>query len=147
MSKKISNTGKVAIVVGILLLGTLGYFLFRKKDDKEQEIVREAVDNLLFKMNKSEINESSFESLNKVAELLKSNEKSLELIGHTDSVGSSTYNQTLSQNRASAVKDYLVSQGVTSEIVVMGKGEESPIADNNTSEGKALNRRVEFILT
>tara|TARA_B110000495_G_C22871394_1_gene508176 strand:- start:77 stop:520 length:444 start_codon:yes stop_codon:yes gene_type:complete len=147
MSKKISNTGKVAIVVGILLLGTLGYFLFRKKDDKEQEIVREAVDNLLFKMNKSEINESSFESLNKVAELLKSNEKSLELIGHTDSVGSSTYNQTLSQNRASAVKDYLVSQGVTSEIVAMGKGEESPIADNNTSEGKALNRRVEFILT
>ena len=147
MSKKISNTGKVAIVVGILLLGTLGYFLFRKKDDKEQEIVREAVDNLLFKMNKSEINESSFESLNKVAELLKSNEKSLELIGHTDSVGSSTYNQTLSQNRASAVKDYLVSQGVTSEIVAMGKGEECPIADNNTSEGKALNRRVEFILT
>ena len=147
MSKKISNTGKVAIVVGILLLGTLGYFLFRKKDDKEQEIVREAVDNLLFKMNKSEINESSFESLNKVAELLKSNEKSLELIGHTDSVGSSTYNQTLSQNRASAVKDYLVSQGVTNEISAIGKGEDSPIADNSTTEGKALNRRVEFILT
>jgi len=147
MSKKISNTGKVAIVVGILLLGTLGYFLFRKKDDKEQEIVQEAVDNLLFRMNKAIIEESSYESLNKVAELLKSNEKSLELIGHTDSVGSSAYNQTLSENRANAVKDYLVSQGVTNEISAIGKGEDSPIADNSTTEGKALNRRVEFILT
>ena len=147
MSKKISNTGKVAIVVGILLLGTLGYFLFRKKDKKEKGIVQEAVDNLLFKMNKAVIEESSYESLNKVAELLKNNEKSLELIGHTDSVGSSAYNQTLSENRANAVKDYLVSQGVTNEISAIGKGEDSPIADNNTTEGKALNRRVEFILT
>jgi len=149
MSKKISNTGKVAIVVGILLLGTLGYFLFRKKPEEEVEekVVQEAFDNLLFKSNSSIIEDSSFESLDKLSELLKSGDKSLELVGHTDNVGSSSYNQTLSENRANAVKQYLIDKGVTNEISAIGKGESSPIQSNDTAEGREANRRVEFILT
>ena len=72
---------------------------------------------------------------------------SLEVIiavGHTDSVGSDAYNQTLSTKRADAVKAYLVSKGVEkNRIYTEGKGESSPIADNKTKEGQAKNRRVE----
>jgi OOP family OmpA-OmpF porin len=72
---------------------------------------------------------------------------SLEVIiavGHTDSVGSDAYNQTLSTKRSDAVKAYLVSKGIEkNRIYTEGKGESSPIADNKTKEGQAKNRRVE----
>jgi len=67
--------------------------------------------------------------------------------GHTDSQGQADANQILSQKRADAVKDYLVSKGINmSRISTNGLGEEYPIADNNTSAGRAQNRRVEFII-
>lgn len=66
--------------------------------------------------------------------------------GHTDSVGSDAYNQKLSERRAKAVRDYLVSQGVSaSRITVVGWGEAKPVASNDTAEGRAENRRVEVI--
>ena len=72
---------------------------------------------------------------------------SLEVIiavGHTDSVGTDAYNQSLSTKRSDAVKAYLVSKGIEkNRIYTEGKGETSPIADNKTKEGKAKNRRVE----
>ena len=72
---------------------------------------------------------------------------SLEVIiavGHTDSVGTDTYNQKLSVARSEAVKAYLVSKGVEkNRIYTEGKGETSPVADNKTKEGRAKNRRVE----
>lgn len=65
--------------------------------------------------------------------------------GHTDSVGTNTYNQKLSMRRAESVKAYLVSKGVDSKSVFTeGKGESSPIADNKTAAGRAENRRVEI---
>lgn len=67
--------------------------------------------------------------------------------GHTDSTGTDAINQTLSQNRARAVSDYLVAQGVSpSYITVQGRGSSEPVADNSTAEGRAMNRRVEIYL-
>ena len=71
----------------------------------------------------------------------------LELIavGHTDSVGSDSYNQRLSIRRSEAVKSYLVSKGVEkNRVYTEGKGEKQPVADNKTAEGRAKNRRVEI---
>jgi OOP family OmpA-OmpF porin len=66
-------------------------------------------------------------------------------VGHTDSVGSDAYNQTLSVKRAEAVKAYLVSKGIErNRVYTEGKGEKQPVADNKTSEGRAKNRRVEI---
>ena len=66
-------------------------------------------------------------------------------VGHTDSVGSDTYNQKLSIRRSEAVKSYLVSKGVEkNRVYTEGKGEKQPVADNKTSEGRAKNRRVEI---
>jgi len=66
-------------------------------------------------------------------------------VGHTDSVGTPEYNQGLSERRANAVKDYLVSKGIEkNRVYTEGKGEKSPIASNSTSEGRAKNRRTEI---
>ena len=69
---------------------------------------------------------------------------SISIVGHTDSVGSDAYNQDLSERRAAAVRDYLVSQGIdAAKISASGKGESSPIATNDTAEGRQQNRRVD----
>ena len=72
----------------------------------------------------------------------------LEMIiatGHTDSVGTDKYNQKLSERRAAAVKDYLVSKGIPSaKITTIGKGESQPVATNKTAEGRQKNRRVDI---
>ena len=66
-------------------------------------------------------------------------------VGHTDSVGSDSYNQKLSVRRSEAVKAYLVSKGIEkNRVYTEGKGEKQPVADNKTSEGRAKNRRVEI---
>ena len=65
-------------------------------------------------------------------------------VGHTDNIGTMAYNQKLSERRANAVKDYLVSKGIEkNRVYTEGKGEKQPVADNKTGEGRAKNRRVE----
>ena len=87
------------------------------------------------------------EKLNQVAEALKASEQQITIEGHTDSVGSDTENQGLSQRRADAVREYLVSRGIPAErIRAAGIGEARPVADNMSAEGRANNRRVEIIL-
>lgn len=69
-----------------------------------------------------------------------------EIDGHTDNSGQSTHNLTLSQQRAASVKKQLVSMGIdASRLTTKGFGDTKPIADNNTPEGRANNRRVEFV--
>jgi outer membrane protein OmpA-like peptidoglycan-associated protein len=69
------------------------------------------------------------------------------IIGHTDSTGTDAINDPLSVNRAAATRDYLVAHGVaTNRIVISGRGSREPVADNNTAEGRAKNRRVEIFV-
>ncbi|QDF95960.1 hypothetical protein CJ010_05100 [Azoarcus sp. DD4] len=72
---------------------------------------------------------------------------SVTIIGHTDSTGSDAVNNPLSVNRASATRDYLVGRGVaSSRIAIDGRGSREPVADNSTSSGRAMNRRVEIFV-
>lgn len=71
----------------------------------------------------------------------------VRVLGHTDSVGSSSYNETLSENRANAVEDYLVAQGIQNvRVDPEGYGERDPVATNETDAGRQLNRRVEVVI-
>lgn len=94
------------------------------------------------------LSDSLVQSLGEVASVLKSHHQARAIIvGHTDSIGAETYNQTLSERRAQAVAAQLVDLGVNQkQIKWRGEGELSPIADNATTEGRAQNRRVEVII-
>ena len=115
-------------------------------EKEEQEILNTAFKNLEFNNGKSTIKASSHSSLDELAALLKKRESFRLLIeGHTDNVGRDAANMSLSQNRALAVKEYLVNKGIkASRIDAKWYGETKPIADNNTAEGRAKNRRVEM---
>jgi outer membrane protein OmpA-like peptidoglycan-associated protein len=100
-----------------------------------------------FDFDKATIKKESYGILDDVASVLKSNPqiKKVRVEGHTDSIGSDTYNQKLSEKRANAVKDYLVGKGIeASRLEAVGYGESRPIADNKTAAGRAQNRRTEF---
>jgi outer membrane protein OmpA-like peptidoglycan-associated protein len=74
-------------------------------------------------------------------------ERKLTIEGHADAQGTSSYNQVLSQQRADAVLSYLISRGYQSDLVqAQGIGEDRPVADNASAEGRANNRRVEIIV-
>jgi len=84
--------------------------------------------------------------LDNAVRVLKANSTlKIEIHGHTDSVGSDAYNQRLSERRAQAVKDRLVSKGIDADrLATRGLGKSDPVASNATPEGRAQNRRVEF---
>ena len=85
--------------------------------------------------------------LDRIAAAVSESASTLEIIGHTDSNGSETYNQQLSIERAEAVMHYLEQHGVaTARMRARGLGEAEPIADNRTVQGRATNRRVDIIL-
>ena len=103
------------------------------------------LDNVHFDSGKSSIKTSSYDELKELVDFLKLKpEIKIEIGGHTDNVGEELANQTLSQERASSVKKYLVEHGVSSSrLIAKGYGESIPVADNNTEKGKKLNRRTE----
>ncbi|UII20349.1 OmpA family protein [Fulvivirga ligni] len=102
--------------------------------------------NIFFDFDKTTLKSESFVELNKVVEFLNNNSSvEIEIAGHTDSKGSDDYNLTLSQGRAEAVVAYLVEQGIDDfRLVAKGYGETVPLETNDTDEGRAVNRRVEF---
>jgi large repetitive protein len=114
------------------------------------KITREKIEILqkvFFATNKAKIKRRSYELLNQVAGVLVRHPyiKKIQVEGHTDSKGRDSYNKKLSQKRAEAVQKYLIGQGVEEErLVAEGFGEEQPIDDNGTKDGRANNRRVEF---
>jgi len=96
-----------------------------------------------FRTNSAEINPNSQNLINQLAALAKKCPGNLQVEGHTDSVGSETYNQTLSQNRAESVRTAFAQLQVNSQRVkAIGYGESQPVADNTTPEGRAQNRRI-----
>ena len=102
-----------------------------------------------FETSSSKINEKDSPQLQEYVDFMKKNNGyDVTIIGHTDSRGSAAYNQKLSQDRADSVKAHLVKGGVeASRIGTVGKGEDEPIADNTTAEGRVENRRIEAKLT
>ena len=102
-----------------------------------------------FEFNLSQLTAPAQQTLDEVASaLLTQPELHVEIQGHTDSIGSVAYNLNLSQRRADAVMDYLVSKGVSaSNLTAKGYGKSKPIVSNDTAEGRAQNRRVEFEVT
>lgn len=102
--------------------------------------------DVLFAFNKSDLSPAAQSQLDSLMSKLQfADVVSIKVIGHTDSVGSDEYNQALSERRASSVAAYLLSQGIApSKLTSEGKGESQPLADNETDEGRAKNRRVEL---
>ena len=106
------------------------------------------MDSLTFESQSAILSAGGKKYLGTIAkDLIDSDEYILEISGHTDSIGTDTYNQRLSEQRANSAKKALVEAGVKPDnVVVIGEGELKPIADNKTSEGRALNRRIEMKL-
>jgi outer membrane protein OmpA-like peptidoglycan-associated protein len=106
------------------------------------------LENIFFEFNKTKLLPASYPELDKVVSFMKENNIQLiEIGGHTDSEGTESYNQKLSEGRAKSVVEYLKSQGIPAEhMQAVGYGELRPIDTNNSDAGRAVNRRVEFTL-
>ncbi len=106
------------------------------------------LDGVQFEFDSAKLTEEAKVVLQEVIDAMKRHPNvQIEIHGHTDSTGDAAYNITLSQERAQAVKDHMVQNGVsTTRMTTQGFGENKPIASNETAEGRALNRRIEFVI-
>jgi outer membrane protein OmpA-like peptidoglycan-associated protein len=114
-----------------------------------QSILVNLPDGVTFAVDSATISPSFQSTLDRIAGSLVTYPDSLiDVYGHTDSTGSDSYNQTLSERRAKAVSDYLTMRGVSgARVRYQGFGEQYPVASNDTAEGRARNRRVEIKIT
>jgi len=117
-----------------------------KKEVKDK--IDFAAKNIFFKTGSYELLEISFSSLDEVAKILNVNPSfTLTIEGHTDNVGTNQSNKKLSENRANAVMQYLISKGISkNRLSAIGYGQTRPVETNSTTEGRANNRRVELKL-
>jgi outer membrane protein OmpA-like peptidoglycan-associated protein len=104
--------------------------------------------DVLFTSGTAQLNIGSSGNLGKLAGFLDAHpDRTVVIEGHTDSIGSEDYNQSLSQRRADAVKSYLIHQGVeAARLTASGKGKSAPVGDNSSATGRQQNRRVEVII-
>ena len=166
-----NNLGKgknapAGAVLGGIVGGVAGNVIGRNMDKQAKEIketlpgaeverVGEGIkvtmkENMVnFGFDSSDLTSAAKANLDKLAQVLKNNMgTNINIYGHTDSKGTDAYNLSLSERRAAAVKNYLVSQGVSAgRMFTMGVGEKEPVASNDTDAGRAENRRVEFAIT
>lgn len=156
------GNGELGAVIGGVVGGTAGAVIGNKMDKQAQKIeeeipgaVVERVDDgivvtfdensgVYFDTNKYNINSASQATLDKLISVLKEYpDTNILVVGHTDSTGSAEYNMTLSKNRAYSVTNYFTSKGLnSSRFTTNWFGEEQPLHDNSTAEGRAKNRRV-----
>jgi len=148
--------------VGALAGGAVGNYMDRQESElralmrdsgvtvtrKGEDIVLNMPGNVTFRTGSADLNAQFFKVLDGVAQVARKYDKTIiEIAGHTDNVGGADFNRQLSQRRASAVAQYLMSKGVTEpRIMTAAGGEEHPIASNSTEQGRAANRRVEVTL-
>ena len=111
-----------------------------------RQLLQKAMQGIEFETGKATIKKKSFPLLDQIAaSFIENSNYIIEVQGHTDNVGNADYNMKLSDDRANAVRNYLISKGVEStRMMANGYGMEQPIADNNTKAGRQKNRRVEF---
>lgn len=163
IGKKAGNTA-LGAVIGAAVGGTAGGFIGKRMDKQAAEIqtaipnaevIREGEgiivkfdSGILFDFDKFALKDNAKKNVESLAASLnKYPGTNIQVIGHTDNVGSAAYNQTLSEKRAGAVKAYAQSQGVPpARLITVGKGMAEPIADNTTDAGRAENRRVEIVI-
>ncbi|MDY0098952.1 MAG: OmpA family protein [Bacteroidales bacterium] len=162
---KASGNTALGAIIGAAVGGATGAIIGKQMDKQAEEIkntvpdakvervgegiVVEFSNNVLFGFDKSDLSDASKETLEKLVLVLNEYpDTNIELQGHTDSKGTETYNQNLSEKRASSVSNYLVSRGIAeSRIAPKGFGETMPKYDNETEEGRSQNRRVEFLIS
>ncbi|EOR93750.1 OmpA family protein [Arcticibacter svalbardensis MN12-7] len=163
IGKKAGNTA-VGAIIGGAIGGTAGAFIGRKMDRQAAEIEQKVPgaeviktgeglivkfnDGILFDFNKSDLKSAGVTNVASLASTMQNNpETNIMVIGHTDNVGSDSYNNSLSERRAQSVKSLAISNGISaSRITISGKGKAEPIADNTTETGRAQNRRVEIVI-
>lgn len=162
---KVSGNTALGAILGAAVGGTAGAIIGNKMDKQAEEIKKTVPDatvervgegivvefssNVLFSLNKSDLSTDAKVNLDKLVTVLNTYpDTNIEIQGHTDSSGADAYNQTLSEKRAGAVSSYLVSKSILSQrVTTKGFGETAPDYDNATEEGRAQNRRVEFLIS
>jgi len=117
------------------------------KDDSRGTVITVPA-GVLFASGKSDLLGTASTRLEQVAEALKNEpDRKISIVGHTDSQGSDQSNMELSQRRAATVQNFFIAHGIPADkVTATGAGESQPVADNNTAEGRANNRRVEIII-
>jgi outer membrane protein OmpA-like peptidoglycan-associated protein len=160
-----SGNTAMGAIIGAVVGGTAGAIIGNQMDKQAAEIARDIPDakvtrveegivvefssQVLFGFDQSDLNAESRSSLDKLVRVLNGYpDTDIEIQGHTDSDGTVAYNKRLSERRALAVSNYLTSRNIVpSRITVVGYGELAPKYSNEDASGKALNRRVEFLIS
>jgi len=152
----------IGAAVGGIAGGAIGNYQDRQERKLREQLAGTGVDvvrkdnnltlnmpgNITFKSDSADLSANFYPILGKVSSTLNEyGETVIEVAGHTDSTGSPDYNQALSERRAQSVATYLTSQGVKQQrLIVVGDGENHPVASNDTSDGRQQNRRVELTI-
>ncbi len=162
---KASGNTALGAIIGAVVGGATGAIIGNKMDKQAEEIKNAVPDakvervgegivvefnsNVLFGFDQSNISTEARTSIDKLVTVLNTySETDIEVQGHTDSKGSLAYNQTLSEQRAGAVTNYLSGKGIDrNRMTINGFGETLPKYSNNTEDGRLNNRRVEFLIT
>ena len=148
--------------VGALAGGSVGFYMDKQEAELRAQLEGTGVSvhrngdnitlnmpgNVTFATDSSDLSPAFFDVLNSVGMVLDEYDQTVvEVAGHTDSTGTDSYNQALSERRASSVANYLSGQGVMRErLITVGMGERYPVADNGTVPGRQANRRVEITM-
>jgi outer membrane protein OmpA-like peptidoglycan-associated protein len=162
-SKHRQRNALIGAGIGALAGGSVGYYMDVQEAKLRQRLRESGVSvtrsgnqiilnmpgNVTFRTNSADISADFYQVLNSVAVVLDEYKNTtIDVIGHTDSVGADDYNQRLSEQRARSVAEYLAGQKVlAARLLIAGRGKTQPIASNDTPEGRAQNRRVTLQIT
>lgn len=162
---KASGNTALGAIIGATVGGVTGAVIGRKMDKQAEEIKNEVPgakvervgegivvefnNKILFGFDKSDLSDAAKSNLDELVTVLnKYPDTDIEIQGHTDNSGTDSYNQGLSERRASAVASYLRSKNIpSSRITTKGFGESAPKYSNDDEDGRSMNRRVDFLIT